>query len=42
MLKIRGSWANVGNDTEPYQLLAAYSSVFTGPIRFRDSTKNIG
>ena len=43
MLKIRGSWANVGNDTEPYQLLAAYSnsSVFTGAYTLPSSTKNM-
>ena len=26
MLKLRGSWANVGNDTDPYQLTAIYSN----------------
>ena len=31
MLKVRGSWANVGNDTKPYQLEQVYSnSSFTG------------
>lgn len=42
MLKIRGSWANVGNDTEPYQLLGSYSnsSVFTGAYKLPGSTKN--
>lgn len=31
MLKLRGSWANVGNDTKPYQLEQVYSnSSFTG------------
>lgn len=31
MLKVRGSWANVGNDTKPYQLEQVYSnSAFTG------------
>lgn len=42
MLKVRGSWANVGNDTEPYQLWGAYanSSVFTGAYGLPGSTKN--
>lgn len=42
MLKIRGSWANVGNDTDPYQLLGVYtnSSVFTGAYKLPGSTKN--
>ncbi len=25
MLKLRGSWADVGNDTEPYQLYQTFS-----------------
>ena len=30
-LKLRASWANVGNDTSPYQLLNYYNnSSFTG------------
>lgn len=31
MLKIRGSWANVGNDTSPYTLNDAYSASGTYP-----------
>lgn len=31
MLKIRGSWANVGNDTNPYTLVDGYSAVTTYP-----------
>ena len=44
MLKIRGSWANVGNDTEPYQLLGSYSnsSVFTGLTNCPDRPKTTG
>ena len=26
MIKMRGSWANVGNDTDPYNLIEAYNS----------------
>ncbi|MDE7407023.1 MAG: TonB-dependent receptor, partial [Muribaculaceae bacterium] len=31
MLKLRASWANVGNDTSPYQLSDAYSASSTYP-----------
>lgn len=42
MLKVRGSWANVGNDTDAYQLLGVYSNstVFTGAYVLPGSTKN--
>ncbi len=42
MLKLRGSWANSGNDTSSYQLLPAYanSSVFSGSFTLPGSTKN--
>lgn len=35
--KIRGSWANVGNDTDPYQLTTYYgtSTSFNGVTQFR-------
>ena len=34
MLKIRGSWANVGNDTDPYGLFDAYSASTTYPSSY--------
>ena len=39
--KIRGSWAQVGNDTDPYQLVQAYSfsQGGTGGFISRDDTK---
>ncbi len=42
MLKVRGSWANVGNDTEPHQLNGTYvnSNSFTGAYGLPSSTKN--
>ncbi len=37
MLKLRASWANVGNDTDPYGIYASYSnSVFSGGQRLAD------
>lgn len=33
MLKVRASWANVGNDTNPYSLIEAYTSTsYTGSV----------
>lgn len=41
MLKLRGSWANVGNDTDPYQLTAIYSnSDFQGGYRLSSAIQN--
>ena len=42
MLKLRGSWANVGNDTDPYNLLATYtnSTNFTGAYALPSETLN--
>ena len=42
LLKLRGSWANVGNDTDPYQLIDAYTinSSFTTSYELASSLKN--
>lgn len=41
LLKVRGSWANVGNDTKPYQLLPVYSnSDFQGGFRLSSTIQN--
>ena len=42
MLKIRGSWANVGNDTDPYTLTDAYSAstVYPGSYSVPGSRSN--
>ena len=42
MIKIRASWANVGNDTDPYNLIASYknSSNFTGSYYIPSETLN--
>ena len=42
MIKLRGSWANVGNDTDPYNLLATYSNSgdFTGAYHIPSETLN--
>lgn len=39
MLKIRASWANVGNDTDPYGINASYdNSTFTGGYKLAGQT----
>lgn len=41
MLKLRASWANVGNDTSAYQVTQTYSnSSFAGSFRLNSSIKN--
>ncbi len=42
LLKVRGSWANVGNDTDPYQLIDAYTinGSFTSSYELASSLKN--
>ncbi len=42
LLKLRGSWANVGNDTDPYQIIDAYtaSSDFSSAYALTASLKN--
>lgn len=42
LLKVRGSWANVGNDTDPYNLLATYANSpnFTGAYLLPSETLN--
>lgn len=36
-LKLRGSWAQVGNDTDPYRTLASYElRLINGDVRFAD------
>ncbi|MDR1555745.1 MAG: SusC/RagA family TonB-linked outer membrane protein [Tannerellaceae bacterium] len=36
-LKLRGSWAQVGNDTDPYRTLASYElGLINGNVRFAD------
>lgn len=42
MLKVRGSWANVGNDTSPYTLMDSYSasSVYPGSYGLPSSRAN--
>ncbi len=42
LLKLRASWANVGNDTDPYQLLDTYSisSNYQGSYELTSSLKN--
>ncbi len=41
MLKLRGSWANVGNDTSPFQLLPVYAnSSFKGGYKLSSSMQN--
>lgn len=41
LLKVRGSWANVGNDTQPYQLLPVYNnSDFQGGFRLSNTIQN--
>ena len=40
-LKVRASWANVGNDTSPYQLLNYYNnSSFTGGFNMPTNKAN--
>lgn len=41
MLKVRGTWANVGNDTNPYQIVQTYTnSQFDGTFHLNTSIKN--
>ena len=41
MLKIRGSWANVGNDTDPYELEQVYNnSDFVGSYLLSNKVQN--
>lgn len=41
MLKVRASWANVGNDTDPYQIIQTYSnSDFSGNFHLNGTLKN--
>lgn len=42
MLKLRGSWANVGNDTDPYQLIDTYAlnGDYTTSYQLSSSLKN--
>ncbi|MCM1177743.1 MAG: SusC/RagA family TonB-linked outer membrane protein [Bacteroidales bacterium] len=41
MLKVRGTWANVGNDTNPYQIVQTYiNSQFNGTFHLNTSIKN--
>lgn len=42
MLKLRGSWANVGNDTTPYALLQTYANTdFTSGYKLGTDIKNL-
>lgn len=42
LVKLRGSWANVGNDTDPYQLINAYATngVYNNSYELAGSLKN--
>lgn len=41
MMKVRASWANVGNDTNPYSLIEAYSSTnYTGSFTLPSTMTN--